>query len=97
VSLSTSERARHAIETRWSRTTDPEQRRAATRPARLAAAKAVVDQAPNLTDGQRNRLRVILTQAPSRGGRLQAHLATARPFVPPGQGGLGDLPLPASH
>jgi hypothetical protein len=65
--VATSERARYAIETRWSRTTDPEQRRAATGPARLAAAvKAVVDQAPNLTDEQRNRLRVILTRSPGR-------------------------------
>jgi hypothetical protein len=73
--VATSERSRHAIETRWSRTTDPEQRRAATGPARLAAAvKAVVDQAPNLTDEQRNRLRVILTRSPRPGEISLAHL-----------------------
>jgi hypothetical protein len=48
----------------------PEQRAAGARRARLAlAVKELVDQAPELTEAQRNRLRVILTQAPSGGGR----------------------------
>ena len=48
----------------------PEQRQAETRPARLAlAVKELVDQAPALTQDQKNRLRVILTQAPSGGGQ----------------------------
>jgi hypothetical protein len=69
VSLSTSERARRAARARWQDKT-PEQRQAETRPARLAhAIKEIVDQAPELTEDQKNRLRVILTQAPSGGGR----------------------------
>jgi hypothetical protein len=68
VSLSTSERARRASNARWS-AKDPDQRKAETRPARLALAiKEIVDQAPALSDDQKNRLRVILTQAPSGGG-----------------------------
>ena len=68
MALSTSERARHASNARWANKT-PDQRQADTRPARLALAiKEIVDQAPELTDDQKNRLRVILTQAPSGGG-----------------------------
>jgi hypothetical protein len=53
---------------RWKNTT-AEQRQAATSKAHLALAiKELVDQAPALTQEQRNRLRVILTQAPSGGG-----------------------------
>jgi hypothetical protein len=61
------EAARHAIEARWSRTTDPEQRRAQTRPARIAAAvRIIVDAAPDLTPDQVARLRAIFA-APGSG------------------------------
>jgi hypothetical protein len=62
-----SEAARHAIETRWARTTDPEQRRAAIRPARLASAvRTLVDNWPELTPEQVSRLRSLLQ--PPEGG-----------------------------
>jgi hypothetical protein len=54
---------------RWKSTT-AEERQAIMRKARLAlAVKELVDQAPALSQDQRNKLRVILTQAPSGGGR----------------------------
>jgi hypothetical protein len=69
VALSTSERARRASNARWA-AKDQDQRKAETRPARLAlAVKELVDQAPALTEDQKNRLRVILAQAPSGGGQ----------------------------
>jgi hypothetical protein len=72
VALSTSDRARRAAQARW-RDKTAEQRQAETRPARLAhAIKELVDQAPALTEDQKNRLRVILTQAPSGGGHDEA-------------------------
>jgi hypothetical protein len=59
--------AAHAA--RWAGKT-PEERQATMRQARLhLAIKELVDQAPTLTTEQRNRLRVILAQAPSGGGR----------------------------
>jgi hypothetical protein len=63
------DRAAAARAARWTGKS-ADQRQAETRPARLALAiKEIVDQAPALTDDQKNRLRVILTQAPSGGGR----------------------------
>lgn len=69
MSSFTSESGRAAVTARWEKYSDPARRSAQTEPARLAhAVKAVVDLAPALTQEQRNRLRVILTQAPSGGG-----------------------------
>jgi hypothetical protein len=69
MSMSTSEAAATLGRSQWPGKT-AEQRRAQTAPARLASAvKTVCDRAPDLTEEQRNRLRVILTQAPTGGGR----------------------------
>jgi len=66
--MSSTDRATAARAARWTGKS-AEQRKAETRPARLALAiKEIVDQAPALSDDQKNRLRVILTQAPSGGG-----------------------------
>ena len=69
MSSFTSESGRRAVEARWAKA-DPDQRQAQTQPGRIAAAiKTLVDAAPELSQDQRNRLRVILTQAPTGGGR----------------------------
>ena len=66
--MSSTDRAAAARAARWTGRSQ-DQRKAETRPARLALAiKEIVDQAPALSDDQKNRLRVILTQAPSGGG-----------------------------
>lgn len=55
-----SSRTEAASAARWAGTT-PEQRREATRKARLAlAVRELVDQAPELTEEQRARLRTLL-------------------------------------
>jgi hypothetical protein len=65
----THEQAVEAGRARWAGTT-PEQRREASRKARLAAAvKALVDQAPALTEDQKPRIRAILAQTPSGGAQ----------------------------
>jgi hypothetical protein len=67
--MSSTDRATAARAARWTGRS-PEQRKAETRPARLAlAVKELVDQAPALTEDQKNRLRIILAQAPSGGGQ----------------------------
>lgn len=69
MSLDTVERARRAAQARWAGT-PREQRMATTLPGRVAmAVKLLADNAPELTQAQKNKLRVILTQAPSGGGR----------------------------
>jgi hypothetical protein len=69
MSMPLTEAAADLAHARWKGTT-ADQRKETMRKARLALAiKELVDQAPALTDEQRNRLRVILTQAPSGGGR----------------------------
>ena len=61
-----SSRTEPAAVARW-RNTTPEQRRAATRKARLALAmRELVDQAPTLSEEQRARLRTLL-QPPETG------------------------------
>ena len=61
--MSTTEQHRHAIQARWSRTTDPAQRRAETRPGRIAAAvKVLVDNWPELRPEQVAKLRGLLRQ-----------------------------------
>jgi hypothetical protein len=63
-----SAQARHAITTRWAKTTDKTERQAATLSARVAAAvKVVVDQAPALSNSQKTKLRAILTDPPKGG------------------------------
>jgi hypothetical protein len=67
MSMTASEAGAELAHARWKNAT-PEQRRAHTQPARIALAiKTLVDQAPALSTEQRNKLRVILTQAPSGG------------------------------
>ena len=68
--MSTVERARVASQARWAKVTDPDDRRAELRPARIASAvKAVVDAAPVLTDSQKAKLRAILTDPAEGGGQ----------------------------
>ena len=63
-----SEAARHAIESRWAKTTDPAKRAAQTKPARIASAvRIVVDNWPELTETQQQRLRALLR--PAGGGQ----------------------------
>jgi hypothetical protein len=60
MSISPVESGRRGARIRWSGTT-PEQRRQGTRAARRAlAVKELVDQAPELTEEQRTRLRTLL-------------------------------------
>lgn len=58
-----SEAGRHAIETRWSKVTDPDQRRRQTQPARVSAAvKVLVNNWPELRPNQMAQLRSLLQQ-----------------------------------
>jgi hypothetical protein len=67
MTMTKQEAAAYARRVRWDKLT-PEQRSEETRPGRIAAAvKALVDQAPALTEEQKNRLRAILAAAPGGG------------------------------
>jgi hypothetical protein len=58
-----SEAARHAIESRWAKVTDPAQRRRQTQAGRVASAvKVVVENWPELRPEQVARLRALLQQ-----------------------------------
>jgi hypothetical protein len=61
--MSPTEQRRRAIQARWSRTTDPAQRRRETAPGRVSAAvKVLVDNWPELRPDQVAKLRSLLQQ-----------------------------------
>lgn len=63
MTMSKTEQRRQAIQIRWSRTTDPAQRRRETTPGRVASAvKVLVDNWPELRPEQVAKLRSLLQQ-----------------------------------